>query len=94
MAQINVSSATSTLTSPGFIKSAVLVVVGSLLAQVVTSYMRSNVRDISMRGGDAVYAVTAALLALVVLPGRYGRPVALGSTATAVRTVAAEYGVV
>jgi hypothetical protein len=94
MATVNVSAATSTLSSSAFLQSAVLVVVGSLLAQVVVSYARSNVYDIGMTGGDAVYAVVAALIPLMVLPGEYGRPVALGSTATAVRTAASEFGVV
>ena len=94
MASINVNRATSTLASSAFIQSAVLIVVGSLLAQIVTSWMRSNVRDIQVKGGDAVYSVVAALLALTVLPGMYGRPIALGSTATAVRVVARDFGVV
>ena len=94
MSAVNVNRATMTLTSPGFLKSAVLIVVGSLLAQVVTSWMRSNVRDIRIQGGDAVYSVVAALLALVILPGRYGRPMALGSTATAVRVIARDFGLV
>ena len=94
MASINVEAATATLTSAAFLKSAVLVVIGSLLAQVVTNYMRSNVRDIQMKGGDAVYAVVASMLALMLAPGKYGRPIALGSTATAVRVIARDYGVV
>lgn len=94
MSAINVNRATLTLTSAAFIQSAVLIVVGSLLAQVVTSWMRSNVRDIRMSGGDAVYSVVAALLSLVVLPGQYGRPIALGSTATAVRVIARDFGLV
>lgn len=94
MAGINVSAATSTLSSPAFLKSAVLVVVGSLLAQVATSYLKNNVRDIQVRGGDAVYALVASALVLVVLPGQYGRPIALGSTATAVRVAASDFGVV
>lgn len=93
MASINVSRATSTLMSSSFIKSSVLIVAGSLLAQIVTNYMRNNVRDISMKGGDAVYSIVAAMLALMVLPGKYGRPLALGSTATAVRTVSRDFGV-
>lgn len=80
--------------SASFLKSAVLVVAGSLLAQVVTTYLRNNVRDISMKGGDAVYSAVAALLALVVLPKKYGKPLALGSTATSVRVVLREFGVV
>lgn len=94
MASINVSGATSTLSSPSFLKSAVLIVAGSLLAQIVTSYAKNNVKDIDMKGGDAVYAVVASLLALTVLPGKYGRPLALGSTATGVRVVARDFGLV
>lgn len=94
MASINVSRATNTMTSASFLKSAVLVVVGSLLAQVVTSYLRSNVRDISVKGGDAIYSAVAALLVLVVLPKKYAKPLALGSTATSVRVLLREFGVV
>lgn len=94
MASINVSRATSTLMAPSFLKSAVLIVAGSLLAQVVTTYLRNNVRDISVTGGDAVYSAVAALLALTVLPKKYGKPLALGSTATSVRVVLREFGVV
>ncbi|AAY24949.1 head protein [Haloarcula hispanica virus SH1] len=94
MASINVSRATNTLMSTSFLKSAVLIVVGSLLAQVVTTYLRNNVRDISMKGGDAVYSAVAALLALIVLPKKYGKPLALGATATSVRVLLRELGVV
>lgn len=94
MASINVSGAASTLTTPSFLKSAVLVVAGSLLAQIVTSYLKSNVKDINMKGGDAVYSVVAALLALTLLPSKYARPLALGSTATGVRVVARDFGLV
>jgi hypothetical protein len=94
MAAINVSQATDALMSPAFLTSAALIVIGSLLAQVVVSWMRTNVRDIDMKGGDAVYSLVAGFLALVILPGKYGRPVALGSTATSMRVVLAEFGVV
>ena len=93
MASINVNRATSTLMSTAFLKSAVMIVAGSLAAQVVTSYLRNNVYDVGMKGGDAVYSVVAAMLALTVLPGQYGRPLALGSTATAVRTVLRDFEV-
>lgn len=92
MASINLSSATRTLTSTAFLKSAVLVVLGSIAAQIVTDWMRSNVVDIGLAGGDAVYALVASMLALMVLPGAIGRSVALGGGATAVRVVANEFG--
>ncbi len=94
MASINVDRATSTLMSTSFLQSAVLIVAGSLLAQLVTTYLRDNVRDIEMKGGDAVYAIVATFLSLMVLPGRFGRPLALGSTATAVRVIARDFGIV
>lgn len=94
MASLSVNRATSTLMAPAFIKSAVMIVAGSLLAQIATNWMRSNVMDLSVRGGDAVYAVVTAFLSLAILPGRYGRPLALGSTATAVRVAANEFGLV
>lgn len=94
MASINVSRATSTLMAPAFLKSAVLIVVGSLLAQILTDYMRANVYDLNMTGGDAVYPLVAALLSLTLLPGKYGRPIALGSTATSVRVAADQFGLV
>ena len=94
MASINVNRATSTLTDTDFIVSAVMIVAGSLVAQVVTNYLRENVRDISMKGGDSIYSLVAAMLALTVLPRQYGKPLALGSTATAVRVALREFGVV
>lgn len=94
MASVNVEGAAQTLMSPSFLKSAVLIVGGSLLAQMLTSYLRANVYDVQVTGGDAVYSLVAALLALALLPGKYGRPLALGSTATSVRTIASEMGVV
>lgn len=92
MASINPSRATSTLMSPAFLKSAVLIVVGSLLAQVLTDWLRNNVYDLPMAGADAAYPLAAAVLAMTVLPGQYGRPIALGSTATSVRVAADELG--
>lgn len=94
MAGINVSAATRTLGSVAFLKAAFLVVMGSLMAQVVTNYLKNNVYDVSIKGGDAVYSIVASLLALMVLPGQYGRPLALGSTATAFRVVLRDYEVV
>jgi hypothetical protein len=69
MAALNVNAASSTLALLAFLKSAVLIVVGSLLAQVAVSWLRENIHDIQMTGGDAVYALLGAALALIVLPG-------------------------
>ena len=78
--------------SGAFLQSAVLIVGGSLAAQMMTSYATENIRDLSMRGGDAIYAILAAAVTLAVLPGEYGRPMALGSAATAVRVTASDFG--
>ncbi|WIV67544.1 hypothetical protein [Natrialbaceae archaeon AArc-T1-2] len=94
MATVNVSRATNTLSSSAFLKSAVLIVGGSLGAQLATSYLRSNVYDVQFAGGDAVYALTAAFVTLAVLPQQYSRPLALGMGATSVRVILADYGVV
>jgi len=94
MASINVNRATNTLMSTSFLKSAVLVVAGSLAAQVVTTYLRNNVRDMSIKGGDALYSATAAMLILTVAPEKYGRPMALGSAATSVRVILRDFQVV
>jgi len=92
MATINASRASSTLMSGAFFKSAVLLVVGGIVAQVMTGWMRSNVFDVPFQGGDALYPLVAAFLSLAVLPARWGRPIALGSTATSVRVGARELG--
>lgn len=94
MAAININKATDALMSPAFLTSAAMVVAGSLFSQVMVSFMRNNVRDINVTGGDALYSLVAAFLALTVLPGEYGRPIALGSTATSFRVVLNEAGVV
>lgn len=94
MASLKLGMATRTLGSTAFLKSAVLVVAGSIFTQMATSWMRTNVMDIGVTGGDAIYALVAGVLALTVLPGAYGRSVALGSGATAVRVVLSEFGLV
>lgn len=94
MATVNAEGAARTLSSAPFLKSAVLIVGGSLLTQILTDYLRNNVYDISLQGGDAVYALVTAFLSMALLPGQYGRPMALGSTATAVRVAANDFGLV
>lgn len=81
------------MSSPSFIKSAVLVVLGSILAQMLTQYGR-EIYDVQVRGGDALYAAVSGLLVMAVLPGKYGRPLALGASASAVRTVLDQYDLI
>lgn len=94
MAGIKVNRATTALSSSAFLTSAVMVVAGSLFAQYVVQMMKDRVYDIQQPGGDALYALVAAFAVLAVLPGEYGRPLALGSAATAVRVGLDELGVV
>lgn len=88
----NVKSAVQTLASPAFLKSAALIVAGSLAADVVTGVARDQIVDIDLRGGDAVYALVAAALTLVIVPGRFGRPAALGMVSGAGAVAAQEFG--
>lgn len=91
---VNANAAAQTLASPAFIKSAVLVVSGSLAATIVTQLGRSHIYDVSFRGGDAAYAVGAAFLLMILpLPSMYTRPAALGAGAGAVHVLANEFGV-
>lgn len=94
MSTVNISRATATLAKPAFLKSAVLIVVGALLAQMLTDYLRQNVYDLPVKGADSIYPLVAAFLALAVLPSQYGKPIALGSTATSVRVAANQLGIV
>lgn len=94
MSSLNVGRATDTMTSAGFLKTAVLVVVGMIASSIATDYIRSNVYDVSVQGGDAVYAAVTAFVVLAVAPAKYGKPVALGCTASAVSTVARDFNLI
>jgi hypothetical protein len=91
---INVSSATDEMLDESFVMSAVLIVVGSLVASLATSWMRSNVYDVQITGGDAIYPIVAAFLMLLVLPQQYAKPAALGSVASSVRVILADFNIV
>ena len=91
---INVSSATDEMLDEGFMLSAVLVVVGSLVASIATSWMKENVYNVQITGGDAIYPIVAAFLMLLLLPQQYAKPAALGSVASSVRVVLREFNII
>lgn len=72
-----------------------LVVVGSLGATVATDFLKNNVYDVPMTGGDAAYPI-AAIFALQFLMGgsRTVNLVSYGMMASSVSEVANAYGVV
>lgn len=87
------TNAVSELADTDFLLSVALVVVGTVLADVVTAVARANIVDLQMPGADAVYAFLTAALAITVLPYRVGKPIALGSAAGGAAIAAEEFGV-
>lgn len=77
------------------IPSAVLVVVGSLAATVVTDVGKNNIYDVGMKGGDALYpVVTATLLNAFVGGSKTVRLASVGMVSSSVTTFAKAYGLV
>ena len=91
---INVNRAKNELFDESFFVSAALVVVGSLLSSLATTWMRDNVYDVQMTGGDAIYPIVAAFIVMVVAPKNIGKPVALGCAASSVRVALKEFGII
>jgi hypothetical protein len=78
MASLSVQRATNTVFSGRFMMTAGLGIVGYLVGTLATDWMRSNVVDIGMRGGDALYALVASALVIAVLPKKQSTPIATG----------------
>lgn len=91
---MDVSGAVNTMTGTSFLRGVVVIAIASLGVQMWTDWARNNLVDVGFTGGDAVYAAVAGLLALAVLPNKYGRPAAMGATASGLLTVMQEMGVV
>lgn len=91
---INVSRAKNELFDESFFISAALVVVGSLLSSLATTWMRENVYDVQMTGGDAIYPIVAAFLVMMIAPKNIGKPIALGATASSVRVALKQFGII
>lgn len=93
MASLRVNRATNTVTSGSFYKMLVLLAVGMAISTVVTGWMRQNVVDIGMRGGDAVYSIAAAFILLALPVSRTNaRFLAGGAGVGAVFTALQEFG--
>lgn len=79
MASLKVSRATNTLMSASFMKMVALMVFGYIASIVITNWMRDNVVDIGMRGGDAIYGLVASFIFLMLPINRSNaRSLALG----------------
>jgi hypothetical protein len=94
MATVNTNRATNQLMSGSYWMRAGLVAAGLLGARMVTDFARSNIVDIGVQGGDALYAFAGAGLTMAVLPRNLGMPLALGMSAAGVQTGAREFGLV
>lgn len=89
----SLSSAFSTVASGSFVLSSVLVAGGFVASGIATDWMRSNVVDIGMKGGDALYALVGATVTMAFLPAKFARPLALGMVAGGANTAARAFGV-
>ena len=93
MVSLNIDEMKSTLMSPSFYITAGVFIVGSIVSALMTDWLKNNVYDVSFKGGDAVYSIVSAAVVLAVVPPRYGRPLALGCGASAIETIASDFGV-
>lgn len=91
MASLNQASSATVSMLP----TAGMVVVGALLATILTDVARENVYDVGMDGGDAVYPVAGAFVLNATMGGgQTVQMVSIGMLASAVTTVAREMGLV
>lgn len=90
MASLNRAS-TSTI---NLIPTAVMVVIGSLLATIATDVARDNIYDVDMEGGDALYPIAVVFVLNAVMSGYTVKMVSIGMLSSAVTTVARQWGMV
>lgn len=89
-----VNRASNTLTDPGMYRTVGLLAGGMVFSTLLTGWMRDNVVDIGMQGGDAVYSVaTAGLMLAAPVGARTARPLAMGAALSGVLTLLNEFGV-
>lgn len=79
-------------TATDMVVSAALVVVGSLAATMATDWAKTYAVDFSVKGGDAIYPFTGAMMLLALMNTRTTRTIALGMIASSVTVVAEDFG--
>ncbi len=93
-----IASGAMQVVSPDFLLSAAYVAAGFVAAGIVTDFARSNVLDMEVPGGDAMYAVGGAAATLAVSSmvslGSLGRMAAVGMAANGVVQLARQGGLV
>lgn len=94
MATMNFSGAVNTATSASYLMGVALVAAGFAASTMWTDFARNNIVDVGIQGGDAIYGLAGAAVALAVLPRRYGRPLSMGMAASGGLTAAREYNLV
>lgn len=90
----DISRSQSVMMDTSFAVSIALVLGGSLASGYFQQFASDMLVDMPFKGGDAVYELAFGAVALAILPARYSRPLALGAGASALGTVAADFGVV
>jgi hypothetical protein len=90
----SIGNAVGTVFSSRFLMTAGLTIAGTWAGAVVNSWMRENVVDIGVQGGDALYSAAGAIATMAFLPNRFARPLALGMVAAGGQTALRDYGVV
>jgi len=93
MATLNPSGAVSTVASPTFVMSAGLVVVGTVASALLTDWLRDNVTDIQLMGGDVLYSAVRLIATLMLMRGTTGRMLSIGMVAGGIGSEAREAGV-
>lgn len=89
----SLNQATSATVS--LVPTAFMVVVGSLLATIVTEVARDNIYDVDIDGGDAIYPTAVVMVLMVIAKGNYTvQMVSIGMMSSAVTTLANQWGLV
>jgi len=78
----------------GLVAPALIVVVGSLAATVVTDTMADNVYEIPFKGGDAAYPLIATVVLNMFMSGNTARLASLGMVASSGSELAKSYGLI